>query len=414
MVLLVERLDDRRADLARADDEDVHGAQGYSAGAAANRGRSSIVIACAPPLSSAAAVSLGALIGIACAADASTAGGEQASFRPRVVVRSVSEPVHVTAPRSEPGRLYVVEQGGVIRVVDRGRLRATPFLDIRSKVTNSGEQGLLSVAFHPQYKQNRLFYVQYTDRDGDTQLVEYRSNGTRATPGHRAAALLQPRPVREPQRRPARLRPERAPLLHDGRRRRRRRPGEPLAEHALAVREAALAERRDEGRPDRGARTPQRLAVLVRPCERRPLHRRRRPGRDRGDRLHARRRAPGSRTTAGTSTRATRSSRTSLQARASSSSRSPSTRTTTAARSQAASSTAARTPRCEAATSTATTAAGSSGASKVADGKATSAAPRELQDPGADVLRRGCRRRALRHLARRRRLPPHAVARVAK
>ena len=59
----------------------------------------------------------------------------EASFRPRVVVRGLSEPVHVTAPRSEPGRLYVVEQGGVIRVVERGKLRATPFLDISSQVT---------------------------------------------------------------------------------------------------------------------------------------------------------------------------------------------------------------------------------------------------------------------------------------
>jgi glucose/arabinose dehydrogenase len=130
----------------------------------------------------AAAVALGGLIGVACAADASTAGGEQVQFRPRVVTRGVSEPVHVTAPRSEPRRLYVVGQGGVIRVVDRGRLRAAPFLDISSQVRNSGEQGLLSVAFHPQYKQNRRFYVQYTDRDGNTQLVEYRSNGTRAIP----------------------------------------------------------------------------------------------------------------------------------------------------------------------------------------------------------------------------------------
>ena len=71
----------------------------------------------------------------------------------------------------------------MIRVVDRGKLRSTPFLDIHSQVTNSGEQGLLSVAFNPQYKQNRRFYVQYTDRNGSTQVVEYRSNGTRAIPG---------------------------------------------------------------------------------------------------------------------------------------------------------------------------------------------------------------------------------------
>jgi len=116
-------------------------------------------------------------------ADTSTAGGEQSSFRPRVVTRGVSEPVHVTAPRGEPGRLYIVGQGGVIRVFERGRLRATAFLNISSRVRNSGEQGLLSVAFHPRYEQNRRFYVQYTDTNGNTRLVEYRSNGTRAIPG---------------------------------------------------------------------------------------------------------------------------------------------------------------------------------------------------------------------------------------
>jgi glucose/arabinose dehydrogenase len=136
-----------------------------------------------------AAVSLGGVIGVACGgAGAAVDGTTQASFRPRVVVRGVSEPVHVTAPRSEPGRLYVVGQNGVIRVVERGRLRATPFLDIASKVTNSGEQGLLSIAFHPQYKQNRRFYVQYTDRNGNTRIVEYRSKGARAIAG--SARLL--------------------------------------------------------------------------------------------------------------------------------------------------------------------------------------------------------------------------------
>jgi len=131
-------------------------------------------------------VALGGLCALAAAcggAGAATDNGSQAAFRPRVVVRELPlEPVHVTAPRSEPGRLYIVGQGGVIRVVDRGKLRAAPFLDIHTKVTNSGEQGLLSVAFHPRYKQNHRFYVQYTDTNGDTRIVEYRSNGTRAIP----------------------------------------------------------------------------------------------------------------------------------------------------------------------------------------------------------------------------------------
>ena len=55
----------------------------------------------------------------------------------------------------------------------------------------------------------------------------------------------------------------------------------------LALRQAPLAQRRHEGGADRGTRPPQRVAILLRPRERRPLHRRRRPGRDRGGRLHA-------------------------------------------------------------------------------------------------------------------------------
>ncbi|HZT10408.1 MAG TPA: PQQ-dependent sugar dehydrogenase, partial [Actinomycetota bacterium] len=80
----------------------------------------------------------------------------------------------------EPGKLYVVEQKGTIRVIQNGRLQAQPFLDIQNLVKSGGEQGLLSVAFHPRYAQNHLFYVDYTDTNGDTRVVEYRSDGTRA------------------------------------------------------------------------------------------------------------------------------------------------------------------------------------------------------------------------------------------
>ena len=99
---------------------------------------------------------------------------------PAVVARGFAAPTHVTAPSSEPGRLYVVEQAGVIKVVDRGRVRAQPFLDIHNLVSSGGERGLLSVAFHPRYATNHLFYVYYTDADGNTRVVEYRSDGTRA------------------------------------------------------------------------------------------------------------------------------------------------------------------------------------------------------------------------------------------
>jgi glucose/arabinose dehydrogenase len=112
----------------------------------------------------------------------------------RVFASGLVQPTHVAAPRSEPTRLYVVELAGRIRVLVRGRLRAEPFLDIRNLVTSGGEQGLLSVAFHPRYAQNRRFYVNYTDQRGDTRVVEYRSDGTRAIEGSRRELLFVDQP----------------------------------------------------------------------------------------------------------------------------------------------------------------------------------------------------------------------------
>ena len=100
-------------------------------------------------------------------------------FRWRLVTSALSSPVHVTAPKSEPTKLYVVEQEGRIVVLVRGKLRRRPFLDIRSLVRSGGEQGLLSVAFHPRYRKNRRLYVDYTDVRGDTRVVEYRANRAR-------------------------------------------------------------------------------------------------------------------------------------------------------------------------------------------------------------------------------------------
>jgi glucose/arabinose dehydrogenase len=91
------------------------------------------------------------------------------------VASGLDSPTHLAAPSSEPNRLYVVEQAGTIRVIENGKLLPTPFLDIRALVRSGGEQGLLSVAFHPDYASNRLFYVDYTNTDGDTRVVEYRS-----------------------------------------------------------------------------------------------------------------------------------------------------------------------------------------------------------------------------------------------
>jgi len=113
--------------------------------------------------------------------------GPSASARPHVaqlrlqaVARGLDSPVHVSAPRNERGRVYIVLQDGKIVVLENGRVREQPFLDIDSQVMSGGEQGLLSVAFHPRYATNHLFYVNYTDNNGDTRVVEYRSDGRKA------------------------------------------------------------------------------------------------------------------------------------------------------------------------------------------------------------------------------------------
>ena len=108
--------------------------------------------------------------------------GAEAAFRRVVVARGLSEPVQMTAPRSELRRLYVVEQRGTIRVIENGKLRKGFFLDMRSRTAAGGEQGLLGLAFDPQYSSNRFIYVNYTDTSGDTRVVRYRTNGTRALP----------------------------------------------------------------------------------------------------------------------------------------------------------------------------------------------------------------------------------------
>ncbi len=74
----------------------------------------------------------------------------------------------------EDARLFVVEQTGRIRIVDAGQVLSTPFLDVSAKISTGGERGLLSVAFHPDYANNGRFFINYTDRSGNTIIAEYR------------------------------------------------------------------------------------------------------------------------------------------------------------------------------------------------------------------------------------------------
>ena len=88
------------------------------------------------------------------------------------VATGLDHPVHLTAPAGD-ARLFVVEQPGRIRIIAGGRLLARPFLDLTDRVLDGGERGLLSVAFHPGYARNGFFYVDYTDRHGDTAIERY-------------------------------------------------------------------------------------------------------------------------------------------------------------------------------------------------------------------------------------------------
>ena len=101
-------------------------------------------------------------------------GSSSGGIRLVAVARGLDSPVHVAVAPGEPDRLYVVEQAGRIRVVEGGRVVAKPFLDVASEIVSGGEQGLLSVAFHPDYEESGLLYVDYTDLSGDTRVVEYR------------------------------------------------------------------------------------------------------------------------------------------------------------------------------------------------------------------------------------------------
>jgi glucose/arabinose dehydrogenase len=108
-------------------------------------------------------------------------------------VGSFASPLYVTAPPGDPHRIFVVEQGGAVRVVRDGHRLGTPFLDIRRLVESGGEQGLLSLAFAPDYASSGRFYLMYTARpDGQERIVEYRRRTADvADPGSARLVLAQ-------------------------------------------------------------------------------------------------------------------------------------------------------------------------------------------------------------------------------
>ena len=111
-------------------------------------------------------------------------GGHVGDGRGGFRIRSLGKfntPTYVTGPKGAHGLLFVVEQAGEIRVIRNGKELKHPFLDIRRKVLFFSERGLLSVAFSPNYGRDGLFYVYYTNHNGDIIVEEYKRSKHHAT-----------------------------------------------------------------------------------------------------------------------------------------------------------------------------------------------------------------------------------------
>ncbi len=115
---------------------------------------------------------------------------------PVLVASGLSNPLRVTAPAGDFQRLFVAEQGGRVRIVKDGVLLGGSFLDLSGRISSGGERGLLGLAFHPEYRRNGRFYVNYTDPQGHTVVSEFvaSSNPDFATPGSERVLLRRTQP----------------------------------------------------------------------------------------------------------------------------------------------------------------------------------------------------------------------------
>jgi glucose/arabinose dehydrogenase len=97
----------------------------------------------------------------------------QIALVPRV--SGLTRPVFITSAHDGTGRMFVVTQGGLIRVLKNGSLLSTPFLSLVGSVSTGSEQGLLGLAFHPNHETNRRLYVYFTNKAGTIVIREYRT-----------------------------------------------------------------------------------------------------------------------------------------------------------------------------------------------------------------------------------------------
>jgi glucose/arabinose dehydrogenase len=99
----------------------------------------------------------------------------EVALRTTLVATGFSQPVDLKSPAGDC-RVFVVQQGGRIRILRDGAVLPTPFLDVSSRIASGGERGLLGLAFHPRYADNGRFFIYYTDRSGDINVAEYHAS----------------------------------------------------------------------------------------------------------------------------------------------------------------------------------------------------------------------------------------------
>jgi glucose/arabinose dehydrogenase len=111
-------------------------------------------------------------------------------------VTALSQPVQALTAPGDPQTLYVVEQGGLVRIVDGDATtpRREPFLDLRGETRADGERGLFAIAFHPDWPRRRLVYTSYTNREGDSRVTELALAGGRVARRRDVLAVEQPYP----------------------------------------------------------------------------------------------------------------------------------------------------------------------------------------------------------------------------
>jgi len=150
----------------------------------------------APPVPVTTAAARPAEAGGTTTTAAAPARAAATGYRFARVAAGLGDALYVTAAPGRANRLYVVQQSGRVTVLQNGRRVARPFLDVSGRISAGGERGLLGLAFHPRFASNRRLFVNYTDRAGDTRVVEYRANaaGTAVVPSSARVLLAQGQP----------------------------------------------------------------------------------------------------------------------------------------------------------------------------------------------------------------------------